>query len=259
MSSLFLVNQSLESLFEKLEENGGELTPELEKELEIKQELLESTLISYKEAIQNYEASIDLASIEYKRIAAFKKSKQSRIDRLKNQIVYAIKKFGFINKNGKMTISLPTATFTTRYSTSIEYMQERADILVDSIKVVIVDAFYDKNIYFENTGITIESISNLVDMINNFAKEKYYNIGKEFIPYTIDDVLNINLNMSITSNFEDFLKKGFGSFMAKHISCTNLSDNTSKTYIKKVLDVDESFKPDLTIARISYNDNLVIK
>lgn len=50
MASIYNITTELEDIFLELEENGGELTPELEERLTITQDNLKSKLDSYRKA-----------------------------------------------------------------------------------------------------------------------------------------------------------------------------------------------------------------
>lgn len=58
MANIYNITAELEDIFIELEENGGELTPELEERLAITQESLTSKLDSYRKAytVLNLEA-----------------------------------------------------------------------------------------------------------------------------------------------------------------------------------------------------------
>ena len=56
--SIFSIEADLEAIFMELEDNGGELTPELEDKLKITQENFENKVSKYVKAIRYYEDNV---------------------------------------------------------------------------------------------------------------------------------------------------------------------------------------------------------
>jgi hypothetical protein len=80
-------------LAETLEENGGELTPELELELAINQEELQTKGVAYSFVIKDLTFLIAQIDSELKRLTDLKKAKQKAIDRLENSLSTAMQIF----------------------------------------------------------------------------------------------------------------------------------------------------------------------
>ena len=62
--SLFVITQSLNDIFDRIEDAGGEITPEIEQELAIRQDELESKCASYISAIRYMESNIEACKKE---------------------------------------------------------------------------------------------------------------------------------------------------------------------------------------------------
>lgn len=58
--SIFSIEADLEAIFMELEDNGGELTPELEDKLKITQENFENKVSKYVKAIRYYEDNVTI-------------------------------------------------------------------------------------------------------------------------------------------------------------------------------------------------------
>ena len=82
--NIFEISKELESVFDELEENGGELTDELEEKLSISQDEFRSKVDAYLSVIRHTESDVDCCDKEIKRLQAVKKSKQNAIERLNN-------------------------------------------------------------------------------------------------------------------------------------------------------------------------------
>lgn len=258
MASLYLISQSLQQTFDEIEENDGELTPELEEKLAIKEEELEKTLIDYKNYIDEVTHRITLADAEEKRIKAFKKSNNSKIERAKYQIVQAVNRFGYVNNKGKRIIDLPTVTFSIRDSVSTEVDQTRVDMLINYLNKALVDLVLTQGQYV--TGV--EKAEMILDKINELAQAYSVNNGVPFQAYTLDDLLLLNVSISVKATINDMLDDGMLSLYATNIHRFTMESDISKTEMKQSLSlVNEEGEPmhDITYAKLSENENLMIK
>jgi hypothetical protein len=91
--SLYNIEQNYLTLVENLIDNGGELTPELETELAITKQDLQTKGVCYGFVCKQLESEVDLIDIEIKRLTALKKARNNSIDRLKNSLTQALNMF----------------------------------------------------------------------------------------------------------------------------------------------------------------------
>jgi hypothetical protein len=94
MKTLFQINQTYLVLAEVLEENGGELTPELEQALTIQQEELSAKSESYIHVIRKIEAEVEMAKAYEEQAKVYRKRKETVIARLKKSLEDAAKLYG---------------------------------------------------------------------------------------------------------------------------------------------------------------------
>ncbi len=94
MNSLYKINQDLLEIFQQVDDQEGELTPEQETALEIKEGELQQKAVAYREVIGASESFISRIDDEIKRLQAIKKQKQSLVSRLKDNLLNAVKLFG---------------------------------------------------------------------------------------------------------------------------------------------------------------------
>lgn len=120
MANIFNIQQELFDIFNQIEENEGELTPELEESLKITQDEFKDKIKAYTAVVKQLE--VDLAAIkdEKARLDSLKKSKEKTIERLKNVMRDAIMYFGDTSKSGTKFIDYGTGKVSLRKSESIE-------------------------------------------------------------------------------------------------------------------------------------------
>ena len=87
MSSLYNISESLKTVFNELEENGGELTPELEEALSINEQNLYDKLEDYVKVVKQFEADIESIKCESSRLKDRKDVLNNRISRLKDNML----------------------------------------------------------------------------------------------------------------------------------------------------------------------------
>ncbi len=134
MNSLYQINQDLLEIFHQVDDQEGELTPEQETALEIKEGELQQKAVAYREVIGASETFITRIDDEIKRLQALKKQKQGLISRLKDNLLNAVKVFG--------EFEVGTVTFGTRKSSSVEV--EDVNALPSELKKTKVTESADK-------------------------------------------------------------------------------------------------------------------
>ena len=138
-------------IYENLEENGGELTHNLEKELEINEAELQTKGKAYLEVIGENESYLERVDAEIKRLQALKKARKYLIENLKFRLLEAQKVFG--------DFEIGLHTITTRSSESIEV--NNINFLPKEFKVVKVTESADKKALKEaiKRGEVIEGVT----------------------------------------------------------------------------------------------------
>lgn len=92
--SLYHIEQEYMDLMQAVEAAEGELTTEQEQQLEINEQEREGKSVAYICVIKNKEAEVAKIDDEIKRLQAMKKREQNDIERLKNNLLNAVKLFG---------------------------------------------------------------------------------------------------------------------------------------------------------------------
>lgn len=128
--SLYNIVEEQRFTLAEIESMAGELTPELEEQLIINAHQLESKSIAYLEVIKDREAYINNAKDEIKRLQAIVKVNDNLVNRLKDNLLTAVKTFG--------SFEVGFVKFGTRKSTSVEVDLEMVNQLPNEYKTIKV-------------------------------------------------------------------------------------------------------------------------
>lgn len=94
MKTLYNINNDYLELISQVEQAEGVLTPELEQALTINKSELEVKSIAYVEIIKQRESLNERIDNEIKRLQALKKSNDTLVSKLKNNLLNAVNLFG---------------------------------------------------------------------------------------------------------------------------------------------------------------------
>jgi hypothetical protein len=134
MKTLLNIRKEYTDLLSRIEEEEGELTPEVEQALTISgQELAEKSL-AYIEFIGNLQAQNDRIDDEVKRLQHLKRQNTQLLNFLQKGLVHAVQEFGTI-RAGTHTIGLRQTE---------ECVIEDAERVPDKFKTVKMDIQVDK-------------------------------------------------------------------------------------------------------------------
>lgn len=101
-----------------LEENGGEITPEIEEALTLTAEALPKKVDGYGVLIRQFAAAEAACDAEIKRLQGLKKTAQNAQRGMKDRILYAMQTFGFDKLAGE------TTKFSTRASKAVDVNED---------------------------------------------------------------------------------------------------------------------------------------
>lgn len=241
--NIFEISQELLDIFQELEENEGELTPELKEKLNITQESFKSKVKSYADAIKGFKGEIDTIDKEIDRLKCLKESKSKTIDRLSKVIAQAITQFGDETKSGGKFIDFGTGKISVRNTEKVEVDTERTDRIAKSVFNYFNNLAYTRELYQVNT----------VDY-NDILKS----YGCEDIEY--NDLANIPATLTFDVNLKELLDNEGVDFMQtffKFINNYKVKSNVSKTAMKDI--IKEGLFDVSKIAHIEQNQSITIK
>jgi hypothetical protein len=112
--TLYSISAELINLLNVIEENGGEITPELEQALSISQSQLEEKAVDYGKAILNFENMAAAAKAEKDRLSTLQKFYENTAKRLKKSITDAMQHFDM------KKVETPTMRLSMSHSTATE-------------------------------------------------------------------------------------------------------------------------------------------
>ena len=252
--NIYQIEQDLIAIFDEIEENGGEITPELEKELLITQDAFESKIKGYVHVIKQVESDSELVDKEIKRLQALKKSKANCIKRLKQVIAFAIDQFGDTNKSGNKYYDFGTDKITVRTTQSVEVDEDTMQKAVEAFRVKL---YFNK---YLNTVDQLEEIDSesILEAVKNHVDEK---TGLADGVDLTEEELN-NISTEVTFNVPlVHLMRGKGLDIAKQLMVDETTVKykafVNKTSLKDVLaDNPDSLEH---IAKLNTNKSIIIK
>ena len=118
--NIYEISQALLDIYNELEENGGELTEELEKALTITQADFKQKVRDYASVLKQIDLDITGIDQEVKRLKAYKESKVKAKDRLSSILANAIDMFGEHTKSGGAYVDLGDEKVSVRNTTKVE-------------------------------------------------------------------------------------------------------------------------------------------
>lgn len=192
MNNLFDIEQSFLNIFEELEENGGELTPELEDALNITQENFINKIKSYVNVIKSYKNDLDAVKCESNRLKDYKTTKNNTLERLNNRVIEAVEKFGDINKNGVNFVDYSTGKVSIRKTKNITIDEDKFNKISHLLALLFsshdnISSKKEVMQYLNDNGVdvtendlgyiiySVQQEYNINDLIDNFIKIKQIN------------------------------------------------------------------------------------
>lgn len=188
MANIYNITAELEDIFLELEENGGELTPELEERLAITQDNLKSKLDSYRKAYTMFNLEAESCKKEEQRLAVLRKTKENNAERLKGVMLDAVITYGDLGKSGNKVINLVDSKLYTKNSKCVEINENLNQIFIDLV-LEHLQSLWDNDM--------IIVISHLVVMF--FLSKLMINLLKDILNNLLDlekkIVLKLNLKL----------------------------------------------------------------
>ena len=159
MKSLYDITIDQKILINEIEKMEGDITPEMEERLVITKSEIQQKTIAYLEVIQSKESFNSLIDNEIKRLQGMKKTNNNVVERLKDNLLIAVKTFG--------NFSVGTQKFGTRKSSSIHVDTDKVNSLPKEYKTIKVTEAPDKKALKDaiNRGKEIDGVY-LIETLN---------------------------------------------------------------------------------------------
>lgn len=253
MASIFNIQQDLYSIFDSIEENEGEITPELEEALTIKREEFSTKIQGYVAFIKQLELDNKGIKEEIARLKDLQKSKEKTIDNLKKIMAMAIDAFGDTNKSGTKFLDYGTGKVSIRKSDSIEVDEEGTKQFVNRF------FRYFNWLHFTNTADQQElDVKDIIDFCNKNKQDDEEDIVET--NYTDDDLTNLQANLDFKVNLKDLITNPNGlkliNSLLDYKVLATIKPSVDKTEVKKEVKSNGEIP---TFAKYVIKDNVIIK
>ena len=138
MANIYQIQQDLLAIFDVLEENGGELTPELEEQLAITQDCFKDKVESYTKVIRHYQGDLAAIKAETDRLKKLKERKEKTIERISKVVIEAIETFGDEKPKTKVKyIDFGTGEVSVRNTQAVELYDSNINHIIDCVKDIL--------------------------------------------------------------------------------------------------------------------------
>ena len=253
MASIFNIQQDLYAIFDSIEENEGEITPELEEVLTIKREEFSTKIQGYVAYIKQLELDNKGIKEEIARLKDLQKSKEKTIDNLKKIMAMAIDAFGDTNKSGTKFLDYGTGKVSIRKSDSIEVDEEGTKQFVNRF------FRYFNWLHFTNTADQQElDVKDIIDFCNKNKQDDEEDIVET--NYTDDDLTNLQANLDFKVNLKDLITNPNGlkliNSLLDYKVLATIKPSVDKTEVKKEVKSNGEIP---TFAKYVIKDNVIIK
>lgn len=240
MAALYQIEQDMLSIYDKIEQQGGEILPEDEQALMITREDFKDKLSGYNDYMNELSHNIDACKQEEARIKALRKSYEGRLDTSKKVVLNAVQQFGVQTKSGGWAIEFPTFKFSTRRSESVVGDEKRLNYLYNELKRLLKE-LYTNGMLIPNINWDLQG---LCDTINANIRAEMDNNGDLdcYIPFTTVDLQLIDIEVECSCSLAALFNYDTG--IAHVVACdsgakSELSINkiTAKEYLKTTEDI----------------------
>ena len=254
MANIYNIQQELFDIFEQIEENDGELTPELEEKLRISQDEFKDKINSYTCVIRQLENDLNAIKDEKVRLDAIKKSKEKTIERLKQVIVEAIQTFGDTSKSGTKFIDYGTGKVSIRKSESIELDDNKLKTFINRFISYFVWLRYQNT--FDQTELNYKEITEYCNKVQDSCSDE----DLIFPNFTEDDIAKIQADLDFRISLKDIISTEEGRILMRAILNYN-TIITAKPVIDKKSLKDEIKETSVcpTFATLVTKQNVIIK
>ena len=246
--SLFNISENLRRIFATVEENEGELTPELEQELVINQENFVETIKSYSNYITTLNGEIATIKAEQDRLSKLKKSKENTVERLKNAIANAVVEFGDTTKAGAKFVDFGTGKVSIRKTASIEANEEFAENIVNCLMEEMSSEKYSNQIDVNDVSFS--------DITDRYVFKSTEDSAK---CESLNDLTGINADITARINLKNLFESKDGLALLKQFvkfGVISFKPNVDKKAIKEYIESNET-RPDY--ANIVNKNSVIFK
>lgn len=254
MSNIFNIQNELLAIFDELEENGGELTPELEEQLNISKEEFRDKIKSYSDVVKMLENDITDIKEEKARLSDLQKSKEKSIERLKKIMVESIEMFGDTTKSGSKFIDFGTGKVSVRQTQAVEVEEDSIDRFANRL-ITGLKWYADNN----QLDFGIVDTKDIIDYINTKSPTEEADCV-DIDKLDIKDIDRLTASIDFDIDFKTIMSTKTGIDLIKALLEYNVFKIKAKADKKGIKDdakSDEHYMP--TYAKLVTNKSITIK
>lgn len=233
--NIYNIQQELLEIFNEIEENDGEVTPELEEKLSIKQEDFKNKIKSYTDVIKMLQSDIDNIKKEKDRLMSLQTSKEKTIKRLEEVIISATETFGDITKSGSKFIDFGTGKVSIRTSQKVDIDEAAVDRFVNRYFSCL--SWYNMQ---NQLSKSILDSTDILDFVNSPTDIEVED-GIVITSFNSGDLSKLGASVALDFNFKELFETEEGFELAKALINYNdfkVKAKVNKTDLKK--DIKES-------------------
>ncbi|AXF52214.1 MAG: hypothetical protein [crAssphage sp. isolate ctcc615] len=254
MANIYQISQELLSIFDELEENGGELTPELEEQLNITQEEFRDKIKSYSNVVKMLENDIIDIKAEKARLNDLQKSKEKSIERLKKIMADAIELFGDTTKSGNKFVDYGTGKISMRLTQAVEVEEDSIDRFAN--RLITGLKWYANN---NQLSFGIIETKDIIDYINSKSLSEEEN-DIEINKLDVKDIERLTASIDFDIDFKTILTTKTGIELIKALLDYNVFKIKAKADKKGIKDDAKNNKHYMpSYAKIVTNKSIIIK
>lgn len=254
MANIYQIKQDLLAIFDELEENGGELTPELEEQLNISKEEFRDKIKSYSDVVKMLENDIIDIKAEKVRLSDLQKSKEKSIERLKKIMVESIEMFGDTTKSGNKFIDFGTGKVSVRQTQAVEVEEDSIDRFANRL-ITGLKWYADNN----QLDFGIVDTKDIIDYINTKSPTEEADCV-DIDKLDIKDIDRLTASIDFDIDFKTIMSTKTGIDLIKALLEYNVFKIKAKADKKGIKDdakSDEHYMP--TYAKLVTNKSITIK
>ena len=254
MANIYQIKQELLAIFDELEENGGELTPELEEQLNISQEEFRDKIKSYSNVVKMLENDITDIKEEKARLSDLQKSKEKSIERLKKIMIESIEMFGDTTKSGNKFIDFGTGKVSVRQTQAVEVEEDSIDRFANRLMTCL--KWYADNNQLEFGIVDTKDIIDYVNTKSPTEETDCVDIDK----LDIKDIERLTASIDLDIDFKTIMSTKTGIDLIKALLEYNVFKIKAKADKKGIKDdakSDKHYMP--TYAKLVTNKSITIK
>ncbi|MGN1300743.1 MAG: siphovirus Gp157 family protein [Clostridia bacterium] len=254
MANIYQIKQELLAIFDELEENGGELTPELEEQLNISKEEFRDKIKSYSNIVKMLENDITNIKEEKARLSDLQKSKEKSIERLKKIMVESIEMFGDTTKSGSKFIDFGIGKVSVRQTQVVEVEEDSIDRFANRL-ITGLKWYADNN----QLDFGIVDTKDIIDYINTKSPTEEADCV-DIDKLDIKDIDRLTASIDFDIDFKTIMSTKTGIDLIKALLEYNVFKIKAKADKKGIKDDAKSYEHYIpTYAKLVTNKSITIK